>query len=155
MSILRKLAGQTAIYGLTGMIGRFLFFLLTPIYTNEDVFNQAQFGQITELYAYMVFVMLILTFSMETSYFRYSTLEGNSRESVFATALVTVMTLSASFFAFTWFGTAQIAEWTKYEANPEYIHKSGYAFAIKLAKLQSQEIHCTPLGKVPLIRDIV
>ena len=39
MSVLKKLAGQTAIYGLTGMIGRFLFFLLTPIYTNKEVFS--------------------------------------------------------------------------------------------------------------------
>jgi O-antigen/teichoic acid export membrane protein len=145
MSILKKLAGQTAIYGLTGMIGRFLFFLLTPIYTNQAVFDQAQFGQITELYAYMVFVMLIITFSMETSFFRYSTIDGNSKKSVFATALVTVATLSGIFLASTWIFTDQIATWTKFEANPEYIKWLGAILAmdavsaIAMTKLRSQE----------------
>jgi len=145
MSVLKKLAGQTAIYGLTGMIGRFLFFLLTPIYTNKEVFSQAQFGQITELYAYMVFVMLILTFSMETSYFRFSTIDGNSRKSVFATAMVTVFTLSCLFLASTWIFTEQIADWTKYQANPEYIKWLGAILAmdavsaIAMSKLRSQE----------------
>ena len=145
MSVFKKLAGQTAIYGLTGIIGRFLFFLLTPIYTNKEVFSQAQFGQITELYAYMVFVMLILTFSMETSYFRFSTIDGNSRKSVFSTALVTVLTLSCLFFAGTWIFTDQIAGWTKYQANPEYIKWLGAILAmdavsaIAMSKLRSQE----------------
>ncbi len=145
MSILRKLAGQTAIYGLTGMIGRFLFFLLTPIYTNEKVFDQAEFGQITELYAYMVFVMLILTFSMETSYFRYSTLQGNSRRTVFATALVTVMVLSGLFLTTTWVVTDKIAEWIKYSDHPEYIRWLGVILAldavsaIAMTKLRSEE----------------
>ncbi|MBL0044659.1 MAG: hypothetical protein IPP33_09790 [Flavobacteriales bacterium] len=52
MSVLRKLAGQTAIYGLSSIVARFLNFLLTPLYTSKGVFPPAEFGVMTSLYAW-------------------------------------------------------------------------------------------------------
>lgn len=127
------------------MIGRFLFFLLTPLYTNEEVFSKDQFGVITELYAYMVFGIIILTFSMETAYFRYSTIDGNPRKTVFSTALVTVGALAGVFFAGTWFFADHIAGLIKYESNPEYIQWVGAILsmdaisAMAMTKLRSEE----------------
>lgn len=145
MSVLKKLVGQTAIYGLSGMIGRFLFFLLTPLYTDSRVFDQAQFGQITELYAYMVFGIIILTFSMETAYFRFSTLDGNDRKTVFSTSLLTVFSLSSIWFIITWFFADSVAGLIKYESNPEYVQWVGAILAMDalsamaMTKLRSEE----------------
>jgi O-antigen/teichoic acid export membrane protein len=69
--MLKKLASQTAVYGLTTIIGRFLNYLLTPIHSS--VFEPAEFGVVTELYAYIVFLNVIYTYGMETAYFRFST----------------------------------------------------------------------------------
>ena len=74
MGTIKKLAGQTIIYGASSMIGRFLNFLLTPIYTFSAIFTAEQFGIITEMYAYVAFLVVFLTYGMETAFFRYSTL---------------------------------------------------------------------------------
>ena len=71
MSALRKLAGQTAIYGLSSIVARFLNFLLTPLYTSKGVFPPEEFGIITSLYAWAAFLTVLLTFGMETTFFRF------------------------------------------------------------------------------------
>jgi len=72
MSALRKLAGQTAIYGLSSIVARFLNFLLTPLYTSKGVFAPEEFGVITAFYAWSAFLLVVLTFGMETTFFRFA-----------------------------------------------------------------------------------
>ncbi len=67
--MLKKLAGQTAIYGVSNILSRLLHLLLTPLYTN--LFEPSVYGIYTNLYAYVAFVQLLLTFGMETTFFRY------------------------------------------------------------------------------------
>ena len=82
MNPLKKLAGQTAIYGMGTIIPRLLnYLLLTPFYTR--IFVQGEYGIVTELYAYVAFLMVLLTYGMETAYFRYAESEKspeNERE---------------------------------------------------------------------------
>jgi len=68
-SVVKKLAGQTVIYGISSILGRILNFILTPIHTNY--FTQASYGIIAYLYAYTAFINVILTFGMETTFFRF------------------------------------------------------------------------------------
>ena len=70
MNSIRKLIGQTAIYGSSSIIGRFLNFLLTPLYVIQ--FSNEQYGIITEMYAYVAFLVVFLTYGMETALFRFS-----------------------------------------------------------------------------------
>ncbi|MCF6169717.1 MAG: oligosaccharide flippase family protein [Bacteroidales bacterium] len=70
---IKKLAGDTLVYGLGTMVPRLLNYLLVPFYT-IFVFNQSQYGQITSLYAYLALLLVILTFGMETGFFRYANL---------------------------------------------------------------------------------
>jgi O-antigen/teichoic acid export membrane protein len=70
MSLLKKLAGQTALYGLSSMIGRAVNFLLVPVYTS--LLFPAEFGIVTELYAYAAFFNILYLFGMETTYFRFA-----------------------------------------------------------------------------------
>ncbi len=72
MSVLRKLAGQTAIYGLSSIVARFLNFLLVPLYTSPFVFAPAQYGVVTALYSWTALLNVVLTFGLETSFFRFA-----------------------------------------------------------------------------------
>ena len=78
MSALRKLAGQTAIYGLSSIVARFLNFLLVPLYTSQFVFEPAEYGVVTALYSWTALLNVVLTFGFETAYFRFASREGHS-----------------------------------------------------------------------------
>lgn len=71
MSILKKLAGDAAVYGLSSVLGRVLNYLLVPLYTS--VFLPAEYGIVTELYAYVAFLNILYVYGLETAYFRFST----------------------------------------------------------------------------------
>ncbi|MBP7512031.1 MAG: polysaccharide biosynthesis C-terminal domain-containing protein [Bacteroidia bacterium] len=118
MSTIKKLAGQTAIYGLSTILGRFFYFLLVPLYTR--VFTQVEYGINTEFYAYISFLNILLTHGMETAFFRFA--EKENSKQVFANALVSVIGV-ASFFSFVFliFGT-QISTFIGYGSNPEYVY---------------------------------
>jgi len=72
LSALRKLAGQTAIYGLSSIVARFLNFLLVPLYTSQFVFAPAEYGVVTALYSWTALLNVVLTFGMETTFFRFA-----------------------------------------------------------------------------------
>jgi O-antigen/teichoic acid export membrane protein len=87
LSTLKKLAGQTAIYGLSTIVGKLLNYLLTPILTR--VFSPAEYGVNAELFVYASFLAIVFTYGMETTYFRYATKEADKTK-VFDTAFLTV-----------------------------------------------------------------
>ncbi len=95
----KKLAGQTAIYGLGTMVPRLLNYLLVPLYTR--VFVPEVYGQHTVLYAYIAFLLALLTYGMETTFFRhgkgeqFSKVYGNIMTSILATTLLFVVALVA------------------------------------------------------------
>jgi len=95
VSILRKLAGQTAIYGLSSIVARFLNYLLLPLYTS--VFLPAEYGIITALYAPTAFMNVVLTYAMETTFFRYASKDADGAPRVYSTA-VYALTISSSLF---------------------------------------------------------
>ncbi|MDD4192975.1 MAG: polysaccharide biosynthesis protein, partial [Mangrovibacterium sp.] len=64
------MAGDTAIYGVSSIVGRFLNWCLVPYYSH--VFLTAEYGVVTHLYAYMAYVLVLLTYGMETGYFRFA-----------------------------------------------------------------------------------
>ena len=117
---LKKLAGQTAIYGGSSIIGRLLnYMILTPLFTyifREDI---ASFGMLTELYSYLVFLLVILTYGMETAFFRYSKLENPQK--VYSNALISLFFTSSIFVFVIFLQLDNIANFLDYSANPEYI----------------------------------
>ena len=81
--MLGKLAKQTAIYGISTIVVRFLSYLLTPIYTR--VFGQAAYGIVTDVYALIPFALVLLSMGMESSYFRFAAradAEGSDKEDI-------------------------------------------------------------------------
>jgi O-antigen/teichoic acid export membrane protein len=118
LSIIKKLVSQTAIYGISTIVGRLLNYLLVPLYTR--IFLPAEYGVVTELYAYAGFFTVLFTYGMETAFFRFSEKQKNS-EKVYATAflsvLFTTIILSGILAVFTPAWSALL----RYESNPEYI----------------------------------
>ena len=97
MNEVRKLAGQTLIYGLGTIIPRFLHYaVMTPFYTRVFYDNTSGYGVITELYAWMVILLVVLTYGMETGFFRFSQKSQDS-EKVFSTAMISLLITSVLF----------------------------------------------------------
>lgn len=118
MTPLKKLASQTAIYGLPTIIGRLLNYFLTPLYTY--LFSPAEFGDVTSAYAYVSFLLVFLTYGMETSLFRFSQTEIE-KEKVYSTALTSLFVSSFIFVILTSFFANTISETLNFSGHPEYI----------------------------------
>ncbi len=119
MNYIKQLAGQTAVYGLGIVVPRLLnYLLLTPFYTR--VFDKAQYGIITEFYAYVVILMVFLTYGMETGFFRFADKEHNQRN-VYRSALLALGLSSVLFIIFTGFFSQNIANFLDYPHHSEYI----------------------------------
>ncbi len=108
MNPFKKLLSQTAIYGLSSVIGRLLNYLLVPLYTR--VFIPEDYGVITEMYAYLAFFLIFLTYGMETTFFRFS--NKYKKRNVYSTALISVLTTALLFLFFINFKTETIANAT-------------------------------------------
>ena len=109
MSTLKKLAGQTAIYGLSSIVGRLLNYLLVPLHTLEGFgFNPAEYGVVTEMYAYVAFLVVILTYGMETAFFRFVSREGSNAAKVFSTAAISLLSTSVGFILLMWLFAAKL-----------------------------------------------
>lgn len=116
---IKKLAGDTAIYGLGTMVPRLLNYLLVPFYTIL-VFNKGEYGQITELYAYVAILLVVLTYGMETAFFRYANKEGNGLK-VYNTALSSILITSVLFLVLVIVFLNDISELIRYSGHSEYI----------------------------------
>ncbi len=117
-SQLKKLAGQTAVYGFSSIIGRFLNYLLVPLYTN--LFLTSQYGIVTDLYAYAGFLFVLLTYGMETAYFRFSEKHQNP-EKVFTTAISPILLTTSIFVSVIILFAQPIANVLKYPDHKEYV----------------------------------
>ncbi|MFN4122969.1 MAG: lipopolysaccharide biosynthesis protein [Flavobacteriales bacterium] len=118
MNPLKRLAGQTAIYGLSSIIGRLLNYLLVPLHTR--VFAPEQFGIITEMYAYVAFLLIVLTYGFETAYFRFSSKEG-FKDKVFSTSMISLLISSAGFLLLCVAFAQPIANAIQYPNHSEYV----------------------------------
>jgi O-antigen/teichoic acid export membrane protein len=117
VSTIKKLAGQTAVYGLSSIAGRFINYLLVPLFTR--VFTQAEYGINAEFYAYISFLNILLTHGMETAFFRFAQ-ENNSRK-VYAQAFISIFGASSFFFLLVLLGGNFISNQIGYGLHPEYL----------------------------------
>ena len=126
--MLEKLAKQTAIYGISTIVVRFLNYLLTPYYTR--IFDQGEYGIVTDIYALIPFALVILSMGMESSYFRFTTRaeeQGGdimeSKRRVFATTWGITSLNAIIFFAIVWLLNGAISHimGEVYVTHPEYV----------------------------------
>lgn len=119
MNPLRRLASQTAIYGLSSIIGRFINYLLVPLYTYS--FTTSEYGIVSEFYAYAGFLAVLLTFGMETGYFRFREREGADTALVYSTSLRFLLAANLGFLILVIALDQTIAGVLQHDAHPEYI----------------------------------
>jgi len=118
LSTYKKLAGDTAIYGLSSILGRVLNWCLTPYYSY--IFLTGEFGEMTNLYSYAAILLVILTYGMETSFFRFASKSDNPGK-VYSTALISVFTTSVLFLLLFTLLKNPLAAIIQYPEHPEYI----------------------------------
>lgn len=118
LSALKKLAGETVIYGASSIVGRFLNYFLTPLYA--WTFLPAEFGILSNILAYIAFFQVVLTYGMETSYFRFAARSENP-EKVFTTSMVSLGITSVAFIILVFGFLRDISSWVSYEGHQNYI----------------------------------
>lgn len=120
MSILKKLASQTAVYGLSSVLGRMLNYLLVPLYTSKaSGISIAEYGTVTELYAYVAFLNILYIYGLETAYFRFSSKEEG--EEHFNLSFTSIFISSVLLSGLIWFFSQSIADALLYPDKAHYI----------------------------------
>ena len=118
MNPLKKLLEQTAIYGLSSVVGRLLNYLLVPLYTRY--FLPEEYGVVTELYAYVAFLIVFLTYGFETAFFRFID-KNNNLSRVFSTAFLSLLLSSTIFVIISFFYRSNLSELIGYKSHTNYI----------------------------------
>jgi len=142
-NIYKKLAGQTMLYGLGTMVPRLLNYSIMTFYYTR-LFKVEEYGVITELYAYVVFLLVILTYGMETGFFRFAT-KSERPEIVYSTVIISLFCTSLLFILLVFSFDEGIARIIEYESNVEYIRWIAMIVAIDafssipFAKLRIEE----------------
>jgi O-antigen/teichoic acid export membrane protein len=118
MSLIKKLAGETAVYGLSSIFGRFLNYFLVPLYTN--IFPPSEYGIVTYLYAWVGLLTVFFVYRMETGFFRFGTkaADRDKAYSTLSTALLVTTPILCGLLI--WFAEP-IAVWMKYPEQTNYI----------------------------------
>ena len=112
---------DTAIYGASSIVGRFLNYLLVPVYVSAMSARSGGYGVVTEIYAWVALAMVILTYGMETTFFRYVNKEEENPKKVYSTTLIMVGFTSLLFVAVGLAFLPAISDAMGYGAHPEYI----------------------------------
>ena len=121
MANLKGLAKDTAIYGLSSIVGRFLNYLLVPLYTHCMPKASGDYGVSVNIYAYTALILVFLTFGMETTFFRFANKEGEKADTVFTTAFAIVTALTAIFLALVFGFIGPISDVLNYSEHHEYL----------------------------------
>ena len=121
MANLKSLAKDTAIYGLSSIVGRFLNYLLVPLYTHYMPKDSGDYGVSTNIYAYTALILVLLTFGMETTLFRFANDGKYKPDTVFSTAMATVGSLTAVFLLLIFGFIGPISGALGYTEHPDYL----------------------------------
>lgn len=153
MNPLKKLLGQTAIYGLSSMLARFISFLLIYLHANKieldcftptqsvPVFTPEQYGIISGMYAYVGFLIILLTYGMETAFFRLINKKPKKASLVYKTAITSLVGTSTFCILLAFLFAQPIADALRYPDNKEFI--IWFAFIVGLDAISS-----IPLAKL-------
>jgi O-antigen/teichoic acid export membrane protein len=130
MGKLTTIFKDTAIYGLSSIIGRFLNYLLVPLYTAKMSAASGGYGVITNMYAYTALILVLLTFGMETTYFRFTNKTHEDSMTVYSTTLISVGTVALCFVALIFLFITPLSNLMGYGDHPSYVWVMGVTVAI-------------------------
>ena len=126
---MKILAKETAIYGVSSIVGKFLNWMLVPLYTYV-LQQQSDYGIVTNLYAWTALLLVILTYGMETGFFRFANKEGENPQTVYSTPLIALFTTSLLFAVVCVIWQVPIANTLGYPSHSEFIALLGIVVAM-------------------------
>jgi len=126
---LKSLAKDTAIYGVSSILGKFLGWLLVPLYT-YTLENQAEYGTVTNLYAWTALLLVMLTYGMETGFFRFANKDLANSDKVYGNCLLSVGITSLLFIVLVVLFNQPIANLLNYGDHSEFIWMLGLSVAL-------------------------
>jgi O-antigen/teichoic acid export membrane protein len=115
---LKKLAGETAIYGMSSIVGRFLNWWLVPYYSR--IFLPEEYGVVTNLYSYVAFLLVILTFGMETGFFRYAN-KTKDHDRIYSTSAFALFGSSLLFVLIAYVFASYFGSFLDYPNSEKYV----------------------------------
>lgn len=128
MNEVRTLAKQTAVYGFGTIIPRFLNYAIFALFYTR-IFRQAEFGVVTELYAWMAMLLIVLTYGMETGFFRFAQNKENY-EKVYSTSIISLFGTSALFLLFVWIFIGPVSSVLNYPDHHDFVLMTAAIMAI-------------------------
>ncbi len=126
---MQNLAKETAIYGISSILGKFLNWLLVPLYTYV-LTGSADYGVVANLYAWTALLLVILTYGMETGFFRFANKHPEISAMVYGNTILSVGFTSLIFAVLCVVFAQPIADLLGYSSNPEYIAMLGVVVAM-------------------------
>lgn len=139
MANLKTLFKDTALYGMSSIVGRFLNYLLVPLYTAKIAASSGGYGVITNVYAYTALLLVILTFGMETTFFRFVNKEGANPMRTYSTVLIMVGSVALLFVALVLAFINPVSSFMGYYAHEEYV-------AVMAACVAIDAFQCIPFA---------
>ena len=139
MANLKTLFKDTALYGMSSIVGRFLNYLLVPLYTAKIAASSGGYGVITNVYAYTALLLVILTFGMETTFFRFVNKEGANPMRTYSTVLIMVGSVALLFVALVLAFINPVSSFMDYSAHEEYV-------AVMAACVAIDAFQCIPFA---------
>lgn len=139
MANLKTLFKDTALYGMSSIVGRFLNYLLVPLYTAKIAASSGGYGVITNVYAYTALLLVILTFGMETTFFRFVNKEGVNPMRTYSTVLIMVGSVALLFVALVLAFINPVSSFMGYSAHEEYV-------AVMAACVAIDAFQCIPFA---------
>lgn len=121
MSNMKSLAKDTAIYGISSIVGRFLNYLLVPLYTVTFTAASGGYGVVTNVYSWTALLFVLLTYGMETGFFRFANKSGENAKKVYSTILISVAVSTLIFLLLAFQFLHPISSFLGYSGHPEYI----------------------------------
>ena len=127
---LKNLVSDTMIYGMSSIVGRFLNYLLVPLYTYKIAAESGGYGIVTNVYALTALMLVMLTFGMETTFFYFANKYKQRSDTVFSTALRSVGGVAALFVVLLFCFITPIATWLGFSHHPEFLQMMGVVVAL-------------------------
>lgn len=121
MAGMKSLVKDTAIYGVSSILGRFLNYLLVPLYTGVLPAASGGYGVVSNVYAYTALILVLLTFGMETGFFRFANKKDEQPETVYANSLLFVGGLSLLFVVVCMIFLHPVSSFLEYPDHPDYV----------------------------------
>jgi len=122
MGKFRKLAGETAVYGLSSIIGKAINFVLVPFYTSTAILQVAEYGTVTELYSYVAVLNVLYLYGMETAYFRFTSKGENEEHEIYSNVLTSILFTTFLLSSILVFSATPIINWLEFPGQERFVY---------------------------------